>query len=92
VLDESAGRDERAAALRALARSESSSATEAILRATKIRDIGLQASAALKLLERDLPAHRAYVTELARTWPEDAPYRAQEVIEYLSSPDSEEHL
>ncbi len=84
VLDESADLDERRAAVSALGRARSATATDALLRALRAADVGLQASAALRLLDRDPEAHRARVEELARSWPEDPPYPAGDVLELLA--------
>jgi hypothetical protein len=76
--------DSRRAAVSALGGARSAAATDALLRATRVSDISLQASAALHLLDRDLHAHRAHVEALARSWPEDPPYPAGDVFELLA--------
>lgn len=84
LLDPIAELDVRRAALSALGQARSATATEALLRATRVSDVGLQASAALHLLDRDSRAHRARVEELVLTWPEDPPYPARDVLELLA--------
>lgn len=85
LLDEAAGREVRDAALSALGGARSDAATDALLRVTRVSDVRRQASAAVHLLDRDLRAHRAYVEELVRSWPEDPPYPAGDVLEMLAS-------
>ncbi|HEX7841731.1 MAG TPA: hypothetical protein VF469_29880 [Kofleriaceae bacterium] len=86
VLDDTATHDERSGAIAALGRTRSELATDALLRTTLVRDPSLQASAALHLLDRDRRAHRARVEELARSWPNDPPYPAEDVLELLAEP------
>ncbi|MGH2906819.1 MAG: hypothetical protein ACRDKI_08615 [Solirubrobacterales bacterium] len=84
VFDESTASEERRAALAALGRARSEFATDALLRVLHVSDPSLQASSALHLLDRDLPKYRTQVEEIARTWPKDPPYPADEVIELLA--------
>lgn len=84
LLDEAAELDERHAALTALGRAESAAVTDVLLRATRVADVGLQASVALHLLDRDPRAHQARVEELVRAWPADLPYPAREVLDWLA--------
>ena len=84
LLDETVDRDSRLAAVSALGGARSAAATDALLRATRVADLGLQASAALHLLDRDLHGHRAHVEALARSWPADPPYPAGDVLELLA--------
>lgn len=87
VFDESTASEERRAALAALGRARSEFATDALLRVLRVSDPSLQASSALHLLDRDLPRYRFRVEEIARTWPKDPPYPADEVIELLAESD-----
>jgi len=84
VHDDAAGIDERQTALSALGRTPADSAVGALLRALGLPELSLQAIAALHLLDRDQPRHRARVEEATRTWPEDAPYPAYEVLDLLA--------
>ena len=84
VLDAAAELGERRDALSALGHAQSAAATAALLRATLEPDVGLQASAALRLLDRDLRAHRAHVEALVRAWPDPPPYPAGDVLELLA--------
>lgn len=85
ALNAAAHRDERSGAVSALGCARSAAATAALLRVTLVPEVGLQASAALHLLDRDLRAHRAHVEALVRAWPEDPPYPAGDVLELLAS-------
>jgi hypothetical protein len=85
ALDSEAGDDERNAAVRAIAVAPPLRAAEALLRVSATDDLGLQASAALALLDIDVEKHREYVQRLVDTWPADPPYPAQDVIEALTS-------
>jgi hypothetical protein len=87
AFDEAAELDERRAAVSALGRTRSASATNALLRMTRLADLGLQARAALHLLNIDRRAHRTRVEEIVRTWPEHPPYPADEVLERLAEAD-----
>jgi hypothetical protein len=82
--DDSAGLDERQTALSALGRTPAKSAADALLRALALPEISLQAIGALHLLDRD-PGYRDRIVEVARTWPEDAPYPAYEVRDLLTA-------
>lgn len=84
LLDDATDLDSRLAALSALGGARSAAAADALLRTTRAPDISLQASAALHLLDRDPVAYRARVEELARSWPEDPPYPAGDVLEVLA--------
>jgi hypothetical protein len=84
ALDHAAELDERLAALSALGRSQSVAASNALLRATRVSDVGLQATASLHLLDRDPRAYRDRIAELALAWPEDPPYPAGDVLELLA--------
>jgi hypothetical protein len=84
AIDDSAAHEERNAAVAALGGAHSTYATDALLRVLRVPDSGLQASAALRLLDRDGNAHRTIVEEIARAWPDDPPYPADEVLELLS--------
>jgi hypothetical protein len=85
VRDEAAGLDERQTALATLGRAPADIAVPALLRALAQPERSLQAVAALHLLERDRARHRARVDEIARTWPENAPYPASEVLTLLAA-------
>jgi hypothetical protein len=85
VLDMDAVLDARSGALAALGRSLCARATQALMRATNVPNIRLQATAALHLLDRDPEAHRSHVLELTLTWPDDPPYPAPDVLELLSA-------
>jgi hypothetical protein len=89
AFDGTAELDERRAAVSALGRTQSASATDALLRATRLADLGLQARAALHLLHRDRRTHRARIEDLTRGWPEDPPYPAKEVFDLLSASDED---
>jgi hypothetical protein len=84
VFDESTAPEERREALAALGSARSEVATDALLRVLHGSDPRLQARSALHLLNRDLPRFRPQVEEIVRTWPEDPPYPADEVIELLT--------
>lgn len=84
VYDKTAGLDERQTALSALGRTPTESATDALCRALALPEIGLQAIAALHLLGRDYPRYRDRIEQVARTWPDDAPYPAYEVLDLLA--------
>lgn len=84
VLDEASSLDERQAALAALGRGRSAATIEALVRATQVTNLGLQASAALHLLELDPVNHRAHVEEVVASWPAEPPYPANEVLELLA--------
>lgn len=87
ILDESSDFEDRRAALAALGRARSVPATEALIRALHVSDPSLQASAALHLLDRDLPRYRSRIEEISRAWPKDPPYPADEVLEILAESD-----
>jgi HEAT repeat protein len=90
ALDAAAKNDERRAAASALGRALSPAATEALIQVSRDPDLRLQASAALDLLDRDPIAHRIFVEELVRTWPNDPPYPAQDVLDLLAELSAED--
>jgi hypothetical protein len=84
VLDDTAARDERSAAITALGRARCPLAIDALVHVLGVTDPSLQASAALHLLDRDPLGQRARVAELVLAWPNDASYPANEVLELLA--------
>jgi hypothetical protein len=85
VLDAGLDFDSRIGALAALGRARSAAATEALVHVMGVAHVGLQATAALHLLDRDPDAHGDRIVELTLTWPEDPPYPASDVLELLAA-------
>jgi hypothetical protein len=88
ALDDTASREAREAAASAVGRTRSAAATQALLRMLRIREVWLQAVAALHLLDSDRRAHRAGVEQIVRDWPEPPPYPGDEVLELLAEADA----
>jgi hypothetical protein len=82
VVNEALASEERTAALGSLAAASSAYATKVFLKVICLPHLKLQAHAALHLLDRG--GHRALVEEVARAWPADSPYPADEVLELLA--------
>lgn len=84
AFDETAGLEARRTALSALGQARTPSATNALCRALTLSDAGLQATAALHLLERENGVYRDRIAQAAQAWPDDAPYPAYEVLDALA--------
>jgi hypothetical protein len=82
ILDDGIASEDRTAALGPLAGASSDYATNVLLKVIRLPHLKLQAHAALHLLDRG--GHRALVEEVARAWPADSPYPADEVLELLA--------
>jgi hypothetical protein len=85
VLDADLDFDSRSGALAALGRARSAPATESLVRVLGVSHLGLQATAALHLLDRDPDTHGDRILRLTLTWPEDPPYPASDVLELLAA-------
>jgi hypothetical protein len=84
IFDDALAPGERIDALSSLACGSSALVTDVLLRVLETPDVKLQAHAALHLLERGQGVHRPAVERVARTWPAEPPYPADEVLEALA--------
>lgn len=83
VFDDALTTRERIDALSSLACGASTRVTNVLLRVLENPEVKLQAHAALHLLDRDQGVHRPVVERVARTWPAEPPYPAEDVLEAL---------
>ncbi|MEO7732881.1 MAG: hypothetical protein ABIY55_18090 [Kofleriaceae bacterium] len=91
IFDDALSTGERIDALSSLAHGASTHVTDVLLRVLECPDVKLQAHAALYLLDRGEGVHRATVERVARTWPAEPPYPADEVLEALDAGEPSAH-
>ncbi|MEU5609962.1 hypothetical protein AB0H03_14710 [Streptomyces sparsogenes] len=87
IFDESKSTDERLDALRAFNDAMSPQAAEVAARALATDDIDLQMHAALILATHHLSNYREAVEQVVASWPKDAPYPAEFVLDALHADD-----